>query len=159
MKNILVYVIILVLCFPVSAQKNKNEDLLFPIVKNKKWGFIDTTGKVICEPVYDWVGNFSEGQAVVNIGAAGITEYKTADGGKYGFINNEGKLVIEAKFDFALNFKEGMALIMLNDKCGFIDVEGNIVIPANTIMLLILVMELYRLSLKENMEYLIKRET
>ncbi|EAK1349894.1 WG repeat-containing protein, partial [Campylobacter coli] len=54
---------------------------------NGKWGFIDKSGKIVIEPKFDGVGNFSEGLAGVELN------------GKWGFIDKSGKIVIEPKFD------------------------------------------------------------
>ncbi|MFH5163641.1 WG repeat-containing protein [Campylobacter coli] len=54
---------------------------------NRKYGFIDKSGKIVIEPKFDGVGNFSEGLAKVKLN------------GKYGFIDKSGKIVIEPKFD------------------------------------------------------------
>ncbi|ECH5021687.1 WG repeat-containing protein, partial [Campylobacter coli] len=51
------------------------------------WGFIDKSGKIVIEPKFDGVGNFSEGLAGVELN------------GKWGFIDKSGKIVIEPKFD------------------------------------------------------------
>ncbi|EIQ8871589.1 WG repeat-containing protein, partial [Campylobacter coli] len=47
----------------------------------------DKNGKIVIEPKFDGVGNFSEGLARVELN------------GKYGFIDKSGKIVIEPKFD------------------------------------------------------------
>jgi hypothetical protein len=48
-----------------------------------KNGYIDKAGKVVIEPRFDVVGEFSEGLAVVSIG------------GKWGYIDKTGKYVWE----------------------------------------------------------------
>ncbi len=58
----------------------------------KKWGFIDSKGELYIPPVYEAVGNYSNGLVSVR------------KNGKWGFIDNEGKLVIPFKFDFVEEF-------------------------------------------------------
>ncbi|MGL4375735.1 MAG: WG repeat-containing protein, partial [Microcoleaceae cyanobacterium] len=52
----------------LAANSKQESAILFPILKNGKWGFIDKNGKVIVKPKYDEVRNFSEGLAAVKIG-------------------------------------------------------------------------------------------
>ena len=57
--------------------------------QNGKYGFIDTTGKVVIEPQYDhvWEDFYKNNYAIVEIN------------GKYGVIDKTGKFVIEPKYD------------------------------------------------------------
>lgn len=68
---------------------------------------------------YDYVDEFSEGLAVVELR------------GKLGFINQAGDLVIGTKYDkgCVCGFSEGLAVIKRNDKWGFVDKNGNEVVP------------------------------
>ena len=49
----------------------------------RKYGYIDKSGKVVIEPQFDYVRDFSEGLAVVE------------KDGKWGVIDKNGKVVIE----------------------------------------------------------------
>jgi tetratricopeptide (TPR) repeat protein len=126
---------------------------LFPIKVNKKFGYIDRTGKIIVKPQYDAGDELSHGMASINVG------------NKYGFLDATGELVIEPKYNFALSFygdgyalvrseednwmlinkvgdkltfpknisrslmvDEGLVSIIINRKYGFSDLYGKIVI-------------------------------
>ncbi|MFH0819589.1 MAG: WG repeat-containing protein [bacterium] len=69
-----------------------------------KWGYIDRTGKIIIEPIFSSVKQFSDGLAAV--------KYKD----KWGFINKEGKFVVEPQYDCVDSFSEGMAAVGYNNK-------------------------------------------
>jgi hypothetical protein len=70
------------------------------IYKNDKYGFIDSTGKIIVAPVYDEALPFSQGLAAVRFG------------NKWGFIDKTGKEVIPLKYQAASSFtKEGLAMV------------------------------------------------
>ena len=49
--------------------------------------------------------------------------------GKFGLRNPEGKMVTEHIYDHLAEFSNGLALVALNDKCGFIDKTGTVIIP------------------------------
>lgn len=99
---------------------------------NWKWGFIDTTGKIIVQPRYRNVGNFSDQLAWVQNGSSG----------NFGYINESGVEVIPATRDYAkvYPFSEGLAAIetevmvewdlgTLQLLIGFINKKGELVIP------------------------------
>jgi len=84
-----------------------------------RWGFIDKTGKEIIECWYDFVGEFSEGLAVVGNGI-GINC-------RYSYINTQGKKItgISESFMNARNFSEGYAAVKDHNGWGYINKEGH----------------------------------
>ncbi|HOF12828.1 MAG TPA: WG repeat-containing protein, partial [Spirochaetota bacterium] len=84
---------------------------------NKKYGYIDKSGKIVINPQFEKAYDFSkEGLAAVKINQ------------KWGYIDKSGKIVINPQFEDAYSFKEGLALVKLSDKYGYIDKSGKIVI-------------------------------
>jgi hypothetical protein len=81
-----------------------------------QYGFVDTTGKIIIQPKFEFANDFREGLAVVYLN------------GKYGYINKTGSIVIPCQFDQASSFSEGLAGVCVNKKWGFINRIGRIVI-------------------------------
>lgn len=102
-----------------------------------KYGYIDTTGKMVIPP-YIYAGKFSEGLAAVGVGGKWFGNLY--GGGKLGYIDKTGKMVISPKFSYAHEFSEGLALVavggkwsgdlLTGEKYGYIDKTGKIVIPA-----------------------------
>jgi len=82
-----------------------------------KWGFVDKKGKVIINPQFSNVGNFSNGKCEVQDFV-----------GKWGFIDKTGKIIIEQKFDYAGKFINGKAVVLLGNKFGVIDEKGKFII-------------------------------
>jgi len=78
----------------------------------RKWGFLDKTGKEITGFIYDDVRYFSQGVAAVMCG-----DYKNR---KWGFIEDSGEYVVPLVFDNAQSFCEGIARVQSGDKWGFI---------------------------------------
>jgi len=97
---------------------------LFPIKQNKKWGYIDNTGKIVIEPQFASAEKFSEGLAVVEVGNR-----------TYGYINESGQFVINPQFrDNAGHFSEGLAVVAVGEgaerRAVYIDKTGKIIIDA-----------------------------
>ncbi len=70
------------------------------ILKYNKYGFIDTTGKIIVPPIYDEAIPFSNGFAAVRHGKF------------WGFIDKTGKEIIPLQYESACSFsKEGLACV------------------------------------------------
>ena len=99
------------------AWKGEYYEGLAMVRLDKKYGFIDKTGKEVIPIKYDNAWGFSEGLANVRLN------------NKWGFIDKTGKEVIPIKYDDAESPSEGLAKVKLNDKYGFIDKTGKEVIP------------------------------
>lgn len=95
---------------------------LTPVLIGSKWGYIDESGKIVIEPSLEYGHRFREGRAVINIGRNETLSH--------GLINLEGKLVTDKKFNWsAWSFSEGLLSVRIGDKWGFVDLNGEIVIP------------------------------
>jgi hypothetical protein len=82
-----------------------------------RWGFVDRKGKVVIEPRFFSVDDFSEGLCAV-----------LDSTGKYGYINRKGEYAIASQFDRAMEFRKGLAVVELDDKYGAVDKSGKYVI-------------------------------
>jgi hypothetical protein len=118
-----------------------------------RYGYIDSHGKVVIQPIYHKAFNFSEGLARVNQGKAtgyintkgelvipyrfsqtsdfseGMAAVSLSVGGKYGFIDTSGKLVVPPRFDYVYPFSDGVAAVSVKGKYGYIDKTGKIILP------------------------------
>lgn len=84
---------------------------------NRKYGYIDETGKLVIPCNWKSAGPFSEGLAVV------VDANK-----KYGYIDKTGKLVIPCQWEDAMDFHLGGAGVKdKNGKWGCIDKTGKVV--------------------------------
>jgi hypothetical protein len=97
---------------------------LFPVVVDRKLGFINNEGEVVIQPQF-----VDSPSSLFSGGLAPVSR-----GGKYGYIDTTGAMVIEPQFDSALPFSEGMAAVVMwedgGPRWGFIDKTGTVVVPA-----------------------------
>lgn len=84
--------------------------------ENGKWGYKNSSGNEIVQPIYEDVEEFSEGLGGVR------------KDNKWGFIDLMGKIIIPLKYQYLMPFSEGVASIKLNDKWGCIDKTGKLII-------------------------------
>jgi hypothetical protein len=139
MKNLLLTICAIAICWSSFAQTRKDFDEVMPNaallgVQNHHWFFIDgiagveiggqwgvinEKGEIIIEAKYQYIDIFQEGLA-----------YFYQDD-LVGFINKKGEVTIKAQFKEARGFSEGRAAFLdeTTNQWGFIDTSGTIVIP------------------------------
>ncbi|MBC7930102.1 MAG: WG repeat-containing protein, partial [Rubrivivax sp.] len=89
-----------------------------PSGQERKYGYMDKTGRVVIPPQFHASGHFSEGLAWIEV----LKESKWL----YGFIDKTGKIVIEPQFVFQpRDFVDGLAKVMGQQSVGFIDRTGS----------------------------------
>ncbi|MBX9850781.1 MAG: WG repeat-containing protein [Cytophagaceae bacterium] len=129
----------------------KTNDSLFLLEKfQTKSGIINEEGKIIIEPQFDDIGEFSQGFAkarmhgrwgFISPSADTLTDFKFDETknfteglaavkvkSKWGYINLEGDMAISPQFDFAGDFHGGLAMVKVKGKIGYIDQSGKIII-------------------------------
>lgn len=88
--------------------------------EREKYGFVDTTGKVVIPAIYDRVFDFgSEATAVQK-------------GDKWALIDKKGKLITDFIYDMIVGhtWYDGQYIVVYcKDKCGVIDNKGNEILP------------------------------
>lgn len=116
------------------------------------FGYMDSTGKMVTDFIYDDADEMRGGIAKVRKGSSfGLINTKgewvaeptytsignfnedkapVEIGGKYGYINTKGELIIPATFDYGYDFTEGLAGVWVKGKYGYINETGTLVIPA-----------------------------
>lgn len=90
---------------------------LVPFKQDSLFGFMDYEGNQIIEPMYDYLGFFTEGLAVA------------AKNGKYGYIDKGNNIIIDFIYDSGSDFEEGRAIVGIKDKVGIINRAGHIILP------------------------------
>ena len=110
--------------------------MLYPVVNEQKYGFINSQGELLVEPIYDLVGRFSEDRCIVEKFPAdedSFQEYIDSSGQEVisptrlqGYINSSGQEIIALKHTlFCSSFSEGLAQYAdAIGQVGFIDQWG-----------------------------------
>ena len=80
-----VYAICGLISQSVAQVAEKQNDYLYPVEVNGKWGFIDSTGTLLVQPKFRYANDFVNGLGLV---------YMESD--TIGFINTHGVLIKEA---------------------------------------------------------------
>lgn len=86
--------------------------------EDDKYGVIDSLGRVVVAPTYEYIEDFQNGFAQVS-----------DENEKSGYINRAGELVIPLIYDLTSDFDHGVAAVEMDDMSGVIDTNGDIVIP------------------------------
>lgn len=84
---------------------------------SEKFGFLNRVGKIAIPFVYDEVGDFNNGLAIV------------VKDNKYGCINKSGDVVIPFMYDYLSNFVNGLAYVSKEGKKGYINPSNEVVVP------------------------------
>ncbi|MGB3007295.1 MAG: WG repeat-containing protein, partial [Chitinophagaceae bacterium] len=117
--------------------------------KDNKWGFIDTTGKIVVPFIYEESKDFRDGFAAVKkdgkwgfintLGdvvipfyygdaryfSEGYAAVASAREGEWGFIDITNTLKIDHRYEYAFDFSEGAAAVEIKGQWGYINKEGN----------------------------------
>lgn len=109
--------------------------------EKRLWGFVDKKGKIVIEPQYRAVGDFSCGLAAASTIGRGKTmaEMNSDLRFAYGFIDIKGNMVIEQQFDYQGEYHEnlgrarftadGYHIVSTRSGRGVINKKGEFVIP------------------------------
>lgn len=88
------------------------------VLKDGKWGFVDTSGKLVIPLQFESPAQFRHGFATVK------------KEGKMGIIDKTGKLLVDFLYDYIGDYNDGLFSARdLKSKYGFIDSANNVIIP------------------------------
>lgn len=93
---------------------------LIRVMKNNKYGYADTSGKIVIPIEYDYVVNNYFQEKLMCVSKNDL----------YGYVNPKNEIVIPLKYKNAFSFSNGLAAVLVDGKWGYIDVTGKLVIPA-----------------------------
>jgi hypothetical protein len=82
------------------------------VTAGSQYGYIDTNGKPVIQPQFEYVRDFTEGRGPVRVSR------------RWGYVDSAGKLVINPQFDWADDFADGFAAVLVEKRWGFIGPDG-----------------------------------
>ncbi|MBP6532330.1 MAG: WG repeat-containing protein [Bacteroidia bacterium] len=105
-----------IISFPGVEQYGLPGQGLIPVMKNKKWGYADMTGKMKIQPKYDMVESFNNGIA------------KVKSKGFFGVIDSTGASVIETIYDNVIP-QENYLSVVKESKFGALSKNATLILP------------------------------
>lgn len=137
-----------------SIDESKFHDGLASMEQNGKWGFVSKKGAFAIAPNFDEVEDFEDGYAtvrtnrkwgVINTKGEYVVEPITSESyeirhldkgcfvvkkgyDEYGIVSN-GKWVVEPIYEDISFLKEGLIVVKKDGKCGYINLQGEVIIP------------------------------
>ena len=126
------------------------ENGLAKVMKDGKFGVINTKGEFVVNPVYQMISPFQDGMAMVqteedwgfvneqggfaSMPAEVASSQLFSEGfagieidGYWGFLNQQGQVAIAPKFDSVYEFAAGLAAVVKQEKWGYVNKAGNLV--------------------------------
>ena len=94
-----------------------------PVQRNGKYGFLDRTGREVVPCIYDETGVYVLARTLVRIGD------------RYGIIDTAGRYVLPLEYENTsytgekYMYYDSLALVEKDGKLGYVDLDGNLVIP------------------------------
>lgn len=90
---------------------------LYPVISGGMYGFMNGQGKLMIPAMYNEVGPFQEGLAVVS------------KDDKFGIIDKRNQVIVDFQYDEILEFVKNRAVVRKGDQYGVIDRIGKIIFP------------------------------
>jgi KWG Leptospira./Protein of unknown function (DUF3298). len=148
-----------------------------------EYGYIDTSGKIVVKPQFEYANSFSNGLAVVRTGGGGyaiidkggtilktfnynylgnysngLLAFQEVQDGKYGYINEKGVVIIKPQYTNAWDFKDGRGVVNTStdpviNKYGLIDEKGKFIVQPLYNDILILGEGMLALGIPINKDY------
>ncbi|RBL89554.1 WG repeat-containing protein [Chitinophaga flava] len=150
MRNIVILLICLLIVMSAFAQGPQtaftpdkhirtigafSEGLARTQVSGSKYGYIDTSGQLVVQSVFEEAGNFSEGLALVG--------QSFDDHTLYGYIDKTGKLLIPCRYEEARDFSGNRAAVNKNGTWEYIDRQGKTAMDSSFVRIDTLIDKVY----------------
>jgi hypothetical protein len=95
------------------------------VVLDGKYGLIDSTGKLLIQPIYTFIDCINEDLVLTNMG--GDCQGQDCEGGKWGLINLKLGREIPPTYHLIARFDSlGQALVNIGGKCGYDTCDGGL---------------------------------
>ena len=116
MKTKLVCLFVLAFHLNAFAQVAPKGAQLKPVYENGRWGYADTSGRVVIPARFDAALPFADGVARVGVVDEELPEIGANPNIKWGYIDERGRVLVELRYAVLRDFSEGLALAAVLDK-------------------------------------------
>lgn len=100
------------------------------IRKDRSWALFNLVTHEVKEiEEASCLGPCIDGLCRINVGGSYDIENKKINGGQWGYLAPGKGIVIDSKFSNAHDFSDGMAAVKIDDKWGFINTNGDMIVP------------------------------
>jgi len=106
------------LCLPLFSQ-DVDPAALYPVLKNGKWGYANRSGTVVIKPQFESANNFVDG----------VAEVLPKNTTNFAWIDRNGN-ILPSKPVPSDSRPDDLVAVKRADKYGFVNPQGNLVIPA-----------------------------
>lgn len=131
------YLIVILFSFLNTTEHWAQEpNPLKPTKVNNKWGYADSSGKLVVPAQFDIALDFKNGFARVGVVDSENRSYNRRSSYKWGFVDSSGRLVVPLTYAQLDDFSEGLARVQVREarsvcgasKFGYVDTSGTMVI-------------------------------
>lgn len=146
----LVRVVVLLVAMLGASQTLADEaEPLYPIFSNGLWGLIDAAGNVVLEPRFEQIGRggytwIPETWDAANPPAQVLVDMTLTKGtpvtdrvipvrleGRFALATRDGEILVHGLYqDMAGGFSDGLLMVKSDDRFGFLNEKGELVVPA-----------------------------
>jgi hypothetical protein len=96
---------------------------------NHKWGFIDASGNIIVDFIYDDVSDFSRGVSIIGIEERVVIEGREFYETRRGLIDKTGEVILEPQYHDIEIMSDRYLKVSRYGAYGLIDFNNNVIIP------------------------------
>ena len=98
--------------------------------KDLTWGLFNlVTHEVQIIEDASWLGICKDGLCRINVGGSYNKESNEIKEGEWGYLDPDNGIIIAPKYSNAHSFSDSMAAVKMNDKWGFINKKGDLIVP------------------------------
>jgi hypothetical protein len=105
-----------IISFPGVEQYGLPSQGFIPVMKNRKWGFADMSGKIKIQPKYDLVESFNDGLAIVK------------SKGLFGLIDTTGFQIVQPLYDNVIPQSNYISVVK-EGKFGALTKNATLILP------------------------------
>lgn len=110
---------VLTLCTLCSTTPLYAQTDLYPVKMGSKWGFMDTAGQLVVQPMYDQIGRYEKGDYAY-----------VQQGGYLGAVDRLGQLILECRYQQLAYIGQGLFSVAAGNRRQLINTQGMVLLDS-----------------------------